>query len=139
MKYLIRFIIIVFITALIGTQVHSIVRYFDPGISRFKVNLFWDRTYKRDVTVQWYLFFLFQYFFLIACMFIGAMACIRYSFRLSILFTLGFAYWLFKLVLFAYNYDSSGRFDWALVTVLVISLLMLTLKEPKGGKYKSLI
>lgn len=139
MKYLIRFVIIIFIASLIGTQVHSILRYFEPGISRVKVNLFWDRSYVREVTVQWYLFFLLQYFFLLSCMFMAAMACIRYSLRLSIIFTLGFAYWLFKLVLFAWNYDSSGGFDWALVTVLVISLVLLILKEPKGGRYKSLI
>jgi hypothetical protein len=139
MKSLIRVTIIVFLLALIGTQAHSILRYFEPGISRTKVNMFWDRSYDREVTVQWYLFFLFQYFFLLTCMFLAAMACIRYSFRLSVLFTLGFIYWLLKLICFAWNYDSSHGFDWALVVVLAVSLILITLKQPRKAKYRSLI
>lgn len=138
MKHLIRLIIVVFILSLVLTQAHSILRYFDEDLARTKINIFWDRSYKREVTIQWYTYFLFLYFFIICCMFGATMACMRYSFRLTMVFFFGFIYWFVKFILFLYNYDSSGGFDWFLVGCVSLSLFFVILKEPKTGKYKSM-
>lgn len=138
MKYRIKLVIIIFIVSLVLTQAHSILRYFDEPLARTKINLFWDRSYKREVTIQWYLFFLFFYFFLICCMFIATMACIRYSFKLAVVFFTGFIYWFIKMILFMYNYDSGSGFDWILVGVISFCALILILPERKTGKYKSM-
>jgi hypothetical protein len=138
MKHLTRVIIIVFIVSLVLTQAHSILRYFDESLARTKINIFWDKSYKREVTIQWYLYFLFLYFFFICCMFIGTMACIRYSFRLTMVFFTGMVYWFIKMILFLYNYDSGAGFDWVLVGAVALCLFFLILPHKETGKYKSM-
>jgi hypothetical protein len=138
MKHLIRVIIIVFIVSLVLTQVHSILRYFDEPLARTKINIFLDKSYKREVTVQWYLFFLFLYFFLVCCMFGATMVCMRYSFRLTIVFFTGMIYWFIKMVLFLYNYDSGAGFDWILTGAVAACFLFLVLPHKETGKYKSM-
>lgn len=138
MKYLIRSVIIIFIFSLVLTQAHSILRYFDESLARTKINMFLDRSYKREITVQWYVYFLGLYFFLICCMFIGVMGFMRVSFKLTMIFFIGAVYWYIKLILVLYNYDSSDSFDWFLVGVVILSLIILVIPERKSGKYKSM-
>lgn len=138
MKRLINTIGVVFIISLVLTQVHSLLRRFDEPLARTKINIFWQEGYNREVTVQWYLFFLFMYLFVVCLLFIATKACIRYSFKLTMIFFIGFVYWMIKLFRFGYNYDSGSFSDIALVTASVLSIIVLIFLKENTGKFKSL-
>lgn len=139
MKSLIRSIIFLFIVALLMTQGHSLLREFYPDIAVTKFCPFWDLSYHREISIQWFLFFIGLYFFLVWVFFACAMACMRFSFRLTLTFTFGFLYWLIKMILLCWNYDSSPGTDWALVSVVILCIVLIVLPLKQGPRYKSMI
>lgn len=138
MRSLVRLIIVLFTLSLFATQLHSVIRYFYPGIATTKINMFFDRSYTREVTVQWYVFFLAQYMFVLVLLFCGCMIAIRVSFALTMVLFSAFVYWLVKLWCFGWNYDSNAGFDWMMVGCVVLSMICVVFPG-RINKYKSLV
>lgn len=129
---------LIILVALALTEAHSVLYAINPTLAKTKVDIFWSDSYQRELTVQWYLKFTFDKFFMICAFFSATMISMRYSFKLASVFFIVMAYWYVDLFLFWYNYNSGVKMYWVMVSVLILSIIFLVLPDKKTGKYKSM-
>jgi hypothetical protein len=129
---------LIILVALALTEAHSVLYAIDPTLAKTKVDMFWSNSYHRELTVQWYLKFTFDKFFMVCAFFSATMVSMRYSLKLSLVFFTVLLYWYIDLILFWYNYNSSVKTYWVMIIVLVVAVIFLILPERKTGKYKSM-
>jgi hypothetical protein len=129
---------LIILVAIVLTEAHSILYAINPSLAKTKANLFWSDSYSRELTIQWYIKFTFDKFFMICAFFSATMVAMRYSFKLSSVFAIIMLYWYIDLFLFWYNYNSAVKTYWVMVSVIILCIIFLIFPDKKTGKYRSM-
>jgi len=131
---LIKLVGVVLIAGHILSEVHGFIWDIYPQIETIKMDLFWSRSFRMLLPVQWYIKTLFDDTLYILILYAFAKSVIERSVKLYMICIIFMLYHAADMICFMYNYKQDRLIYWALVWCSTASVLVLIL--PRESKLK---
>ena len=131
MRKTILFVTIALILSVAFTEAHSILFVISPEFSNRKIDLFLSPNFKKELSLQWYLYIYSNSFLKLTLTFLLAVIGLKYSRKVFYITLIYFFYFCVDVFLFWWDYQSNFHLYWAMliVSIIVIILLFVPIKE----------